>query len=350
MKEIKIGNHIINEENPCFIIAELSANHLNDFELAKKTIHKMKESGADCVKLQTSKPSSITIDCNKQDFIVSGGTAWDGRTLHNLYQETYTPWEWHKPIQKLVEELGMIFFSSPFDKEAVDFLEDLNVPAYKIASFEITDIPLIKYAASKGKPMIISTGIAEDEDIKEAIDACYSEGNDQVILLKCTSSYPTPIEEVNLNMIKTIREKYKCHVGLSDHTLGSIVPIGAVALGARIIEKHFILDRNLGGPDSGFSLEPEEFGAMVASVRKVQKSLGKSDIYLSEKNKKSRSFARSLYVVQDITKGEVFTEKNVRSIRPGFGLHPKHLPDILGKVAKYDIEKGTRFSFNLILD
>lgn len=350
MKEIKIGNHIISDQNPCFIIAELSANHLNDFELARKTIYKMKESGADCVKLQTSKPNSITIDCNKQDFIVSGGTAWDGRSLYNLYQETYTPWEWHKPIQKLVNELGMVFFSSPFDREAVDFLEDLNVPAYKIASFEITDIPLIRYAASKGKPMIISTGIAEDEDIKGAIDACYTEGNEQVILLKCTSSYPTPIEEVNLNMISTIREKYKCHVGLSDHTLGSNVPVGAAALGARVIEKHFILNRSLGGPDSGFSMEPEEFKTMVDAVREIQKSLGRSDIYLSEKNKKSRSFARSLYVVEDIKKGEVFSENNVRSIRPGFGLHPKNLPDILGKVAKYDIEKGTRFSLNLILD
>ncbi len=348
MNEIVIGKHIINDQSPCVIIAELSANHLNDYKVAVETIHKMKEAGADCVKLQTARPDSITIDCEKPDFVVSGGTSWDGRTLYSLYQETHTPWEWHKPIKQLVEDLGMVFLSSPFDREAVDFLEDLDVPAFKIASFEITDIPLIKYAAKIGKPVIISTGIATEKDISEALEACHSVGNDKVILLKCTSAYPTPLDEVNLNMIKSIREKYGCHVGLSDHTLGHVVPLGAVALGARVIEKHFILDRNLGGPDAEFSMEPGEFKEMVNNVRSLQISLGNSEIQISEKIKKSRNFSRSLYVVKDVKKGELFTDENVRSIRPGFGLHPRYLDGIMNKPARISVERGTRFTPDLI--
>jgi pseudaminic acid synthase len=348
MKSIRIGNSDITDVSGIFIIAELSCNHLQDFSLAVKTIHAMKEAGADCVKLQTVRPGSITIDCNKTDFLIKGGTLWDGKTLFELYQETYTPWEWHEPIKKLVEDLGMEFFSSPFDNEAVDFLETLNVPAYKIASFEITDIPLIKYAAAKGKPMIISTGIAEESDIQDAVEACHAVGNYDVILLKCTSAYPTPYEEVNLNMIPTLRSKFGCFIGLSDHTFGSTVPMGAVALGAKVIEKHFILGRELGGPDAGFSMEPHEFKAMVDSVRELEKALGKPEIQISDKIRKSRDFARSLYVVEDVKKGEFFTIENVRSIRPGFGMKPKYLSDILGKKAGKDIERGTAMSEDLI--
>lgn len=348
MKDIKIGNRTVGQNHPTFIIAELSCNHLNNFDLAIKTIQKMKEAGADCVKLQTSKPSSITIESDKPDFVVKGDTLWDGRTLYDLYSETYTPWEWHAPIKKAVEDLGMVFFSSPFDYDAVDFLEELNVPAYKIASFEITDIPLIKYTASKGKPVIISTGIAKEEDIQDAVEACRTVGNDQVILLKCTSAYPTPWDEVNLYVIPELRRKFNCAVGLSDHTLGDIVPIGAVALGAKVIEKHFILERSIGGPDAAFSMEPDEFAEMVKRVRILEQTFGISEIKISEKVEKNRQFARSLYVVEDIQKGEAFSEKNVRSIRPGFGVKPKFLPEVLGQSAKKNIEKGTPFSFDLI--
>ncbi|MCK9412232.1 MAG: pseudaminic acid synthase [Prolixibacteraceae bacterium] len=348
MRDIKLGNNLVGMDKPCFIIAELSANHLHDYDIAVKTIQKMKEAGADCVKLQTARPESITLDCTKPDFIVGGGTAWDGRALFDLYKETNTPWDWHEPLKRLVEDLGMVFFSSPFDFEAIDFLEKLNVPAFKIASFEITDIPLIKYAASKHKPMIISTGIATLDDIKDAVHACLSEGNDQIVLLKCTSAYPTPLAEVNLNMIPTIRNEFNCHVGLSDHTLCTSVPLGAVALGAKVIEKHFILDRMLGGPDAAFSLQPEEFKSMVNSVRDLEQALGKSEIAISEKVELSRQFARSLYVVQDVKKGEVFTDQNFRSIRPGYGIKPKYYYDIVGKTARANIERGTRLTWDLI--
>lgn len=348
MNDIRIGDSLITENSGTFIIAELSANHLQDFELARKTILAMKESGADCVKIQTVQPGSITIDCDKPDFVVKGGTLWDGKTLFELYKESFTPWEWHTPIQKMVTDLGMEFFSSPFDNQAIDLLESLSVPAYKIASLEIMDIPLIKYAAAKGKPMIISTGIAEESDIQDAVEACHAVGNYDVILLKCTSSYPTPFEDVNLNMIPTLRSKFGCFIGLSDHTFGSTVPMGAVALGAKVIEKHFILGRELGGPDAGFSMEPHEFKAMVDSVRELEKALGKPEIQLSDKVRKSRDFARSLYIVEDVKKGELFTLENVRSIRPGFGMKPKYLWDILGKKAGKDIERGTAMSEDLI--
>lgn len=348
MNTIKIANREIGKNKPCFIIAELSCNHNNSLDIAMNTIHAMKEAGADCVKLQTSKPGSITIDCDKDVFKVKGGTLWDGRTLYDLYSETYTPWEWHLAIKNEVERLGMIFFSSPFDLEAVDFLETLNVPAYKIASFEITDIPLINYVASKGRPVIISTGIADEQYIEDAIKACKDAGNDKIVLLKCTSSYPTPIDRVNLNVINTLREKYGVNIGLSDHTEGSLVAIGAVALGACIVEKHFILDRNLGGPDAAFSMEPSEFRIMVDGIRDLECALGQPEILVDEKVISSRSFARSLFVVEDILKGELFTYTNVKSIRPGNGLLPKYLPDIIGKTAKENIERGTPMSFDLI--
>lgn len=347
-KKIFIGDREISETSPAFIIAELSCNHRGDIGIALKTIDEMHKAGADCVKLQTIKPESLTLDSNKNDFVIKGGTLWDDKTLFDLYKEVYTPWEWHKQIKEYVESKGMVFFSSPFDYEAVDFLEELGVPAYKIASFEITDIPLIRYTASKGKPIIISTGIAEPKDIELAIKTCQEAGNEDLIFLKCTSAYPTPLEEVNVKVIPDMKEKYNCLIGLSDHTLGSIVPIAAVALGARIVEKHFILDKSLGGPDAAFSMEPNEFKEMVHKIRNIEKSLGNVTYELTEKVKKNRQFSRSLYIVKDIVKGEEFTKDNIRSIRPGFGLHPKHYDYVLGKKSKINAEKGTRLEMIMV--
>lgn len=345
---MRIGNKLINENSTTFIIAELSCNHRQDYQLAVETIEAMKDAGADCVKLQTARPESITIESDKKDFIIKGDTLWDGKTLYELYKETYTPWEWHKPLKDLTKSLGMEFMSSPFDLEAVDFLDELGVPAFKIASFEITDIPLIKAVARRKKPVIISTGIATIEDIQEAIDACKSVGNDQIALLKCTSAYPTPLEEVNLRGIYTLREKFKCVVGLSDHTVGSLVPIAATALGGKIIEKHFILKRNLGGPDATFSMEPQEFKKMVQDVRSMEKALGNEELIVSKKVEKSRQFARSLYIVKDIKNGEKLTSENVRSIRPGYGMKPKNYEDILGKTVTRNLERGTPLTFEVI--
>ncbi|HIE59941.1 MAG TPA: pseudaminic acid synthase, partial [Persephonella sp.] len=328
--------------------AELSANHKQDIELAKDTIYAMKESGADAVKLQTYTPDTITINCDNEYFQIKQGTLWDGKTFYQLYKEAYTPWEWHYELKELADKLGLIFFSTPFDKTAVDFLEELKVPAYKIASFEITDIPLIEYTASKGKPVIISTGIATLCDIQEAVEACKRAGNNQIILLKCTSAYPAPLEEANLRTIPNMAETFNCIVGLSDHTLGISVPIASVALGAKVIEKHFILSKNIDSPDKEFSLTPEEFKQMVKAIRDVEKALGKVSYELTEKTKKSRSFARSLFVVKDIKAGEILTEENVKSIRPGYGLHPKYLKDVLGKKARKDIKKGTPLNWELI--
>ncbi|MDD3246143.1 MAG: pseudaminic acid synthase [Methanosarcina sp.] len=346
--EIKIGNKLIGNSKHTFIIAELSANHLHDFDLAVKTIKSIKETGADAVKLQTYTADTITIDSENEYFRIKQGTLWDGRTLYKLYQEAYTPWEWQPELKKIAEDLGLLCFSSPFDKTAVDFLEKMNVPAYKVASFEITDIPLIEYIASKGKPVIISTGIATLTDIEEAVNACKRMGNKQVALLKCTSAYPSPLEDVNLNTIPNLKDTFKVVVGLSDHTLGISVPIAAVVLGAKIIEKHFILDRGLGGPDAEFSLEPQEFKAMVKAVREVEKALGEVSYELTDKMTKSREFSRSLFVVEDMEEGEVFSEKNIRSIRPGFGLHPKYLYDVLGKKAAKSVTKGTPLNWDLI--
>ena len=335
------------KSNKVFIIAELSANHNQNFDLAVKTIKAMKEAGADAVKLQTYTPNTITIDCDNEYFQIKEGL-WRGKTLYQLYQEAYTPWEWQPKLKKIAEDLGLICFSSAFDKTSVDFLEKMNVPNYKVASFEITDIPLIEYIASKGKPVIISTGISTLSDIEEAVNACKRMGNDQIALLKCTSAYPAPIEDANLLTIPNMKETFGTVVGLSDHTLGSSVAVASVALGAMIIEKHFILDRNFGGPDAAFSMEPEEFKQMVKSIREVEKALGKITYDLTEKQKKSRELSRSLFVVKDIKKGEVFTEDNVRSIRPGYGLEPKYLKDILGKRAKKNIKKFTQLKWEMI--
>ena len=348
--KFQIAEKEIGDNNPTFIIAELSANHMNDFDIAVKTIEAMAEAGADAVKFQTFTPDTITIDCDNEYFQIKQGTVWDGQVLHELYEDAYMPWEWQPKLKKIAEDLGLIAFSSPFDKTSVDFLEDMNVPAYKIASFEITDIPLIEYVASKGKPIIISTGIASFEDIELTIQTCLDAGNNQVALLKCTSSYPAPLDEINLNTIPDMIEKFDCIIGLSDHTLGGDVSTAAVALGANIIEKHFILDRKMGGPDSEFSMEPHEFKQMVDSIRNVEKALGKVNYELSDKMKANREFSRSLFVVEDIKKGSVITEDNVRSIRPGFGLHPKYLNEILGKKVNQNLNKGTPFEWSFIED
>lgn len=337
---MKIGDYIINKESNIFIIAELSANHNGSLANALATIKAAKRAGADCIKLQTYTADTITLDSDKEDFVIKG-TIWDGKKLHTLYQEAFTPWEWHSEIYELAKQEGLICFSSPFDKTAVDLLENLNSPAYKIASFEITDIPLIEYVASKGKPIIISTGIAQEDDIVLALDACHRMGNYDVALLKCTSSYPAPIEEANMCMVKDLAERYNVISGLSDHTLGSTVPVVATVFGAKIIEKHFIIDRSIGGPDASFSMNEEEFTAMVKAVREAEKAIGVVDYNLTEKQAKGKDFSRSLYIAENIKKNEVFTEVNLRSVRPGFGLHPKYYNQLLGKKAMLDIEKGT---------
>jgi pseudaminic acid synthase len=344
---MKIGNFTIDDKSPVFIIAELSANHNGSIEVALETIKAAKRAGADCIKFQTYTADTITIDSTKDDFLIKG-TIWEGKNLYKLYQDAFTPWEWHETLFKAAEAEGLICFSSPFDKSSVDFLESLNVPAYKIASFEITDIPLIEYVASKGKPVIISTGIAEIEDIELAIDACKRMGNDDIALLKCTSSYPAPIEEANMIMVQDLATRFGVISGLSDHTMGATVPVVATCFGAKIIEKHFILDREIGGPDASFSMNEEEFTAMVKAIREAEKAIGVVDYTLTEKQAKGKDFSRSLYVVQDIKAGEIITKENVRSIRPGFGLHPKYYNEILGKKAIVDIEKGSRFVFQLI--
>jgi pseudaminic acid synthase len=346
---MQIGSFVINTYSPAFIIAELSANHNGSLHNALETIKAAKRAGADCIKLQTYTADTITINSKKEDFKLQQGTIWDGKYLYELYQEAYTPWEWHKQLFDAAAAEGLICFSSPFDFTAIDLLENLNAPAYKIASFEITDIPLIEYAASKGKPVIISTGIAELEDIQLAVDACRRQGNNQIALLKCTSSYPAPIEEANLSMIKDLADRFGVISGLSDHTMGSTAPIVATVMGAKIIEKHFILDRSIGGPDASFSMNEQEFTDMVKAVREAEKAIGTIDYKLTEKQKKGREFCRSLYVVEDIKEGDEITPQNVRSIRPGYGLHPKYYYEILGKKINRDVETGERFSFEFIV-
>jgi pseudaminic acid synthase len=330
-----------------FIIAELSANHNQDYGTAVKTIKAAKEVGADAIKLQTYTADTITINCHNEYFQIKSGTQWDGKYLYDLYKEAYTPWEWQPKLKLIAEEEGLICFSSPFDKTAVDFLEKIDVPIYKVASFEITDIPLIEYIASKGKPVIISTGIATLADIEEAVNTCRRVGNNNIALLKCTSSYPAPIDEANLITIPHLRDTFKVIPGLSDHTMGSDVAIAGVALGAKIIEKHFILDRKLGGPDAVFSMEPEEFRQMVVSIRNVEKALGDINYKLSPKVEKSRILARSLFIVQDVKAGDVINKKNIRSIRPGNGLHPKYYDQIIGKILRHDFKIGTPLSWEM---
>ena len=325
-----------------FIVAELSANHNGSLDVAIETVRAAKRAGANAIKLQTYTPDTITLDCNKDDFIIKSNSIWDGQKYYELYKKAFTPWEWHPKLFNVAKEEGLICFSSPFDKTAVDFLEGLGNPIYKVASFEITDIPLIEYIATKGKPIILSTGIARLDDIELAINTCKKAGNYQIILLKCVSSYPAPIEEANLVMISDLAQRYKVTTGLSDHTLGTTAPVVAVTQGAKIIEKHFILDKSVGGPDSSFSLDEKEFTQMVKAVREAELAIGQVDYNLTEKQQQSRNFSRSLYISKDVKKGDIVTESNIKSVRPGYGMHPKHLPDILGKIFTKDCKIGTR--------
>lgn len=338
----------LNEKKGVMMIAELSANHDHKLEIAVATILAAKRAGADAIKLQTYTPDTLTINCDNEYFQIRQGTLWDGKTLYELYKEAYTPWEWHEELFRVAKEEGLICFSTPFDKTAVDFLEKFNVPFYKIASFEIQDIPLIEYAASKGRPMIISTGIAEEDDIRLAVETCRNMGNQKITLLKCTSSYPAPVELANLRTMVDMKLKFEVEVGLSDHTMGNTVPVVATAMGATMIEKHFILDKKIGGPDAEFSLDPAEFVSLVNDVRMAEKAMGEVTYEIPEKVKANRKFARSLFVVKDVKKGEVLDETNVRSIRPGYGLHPKFYNEVLGKKVKRDVLRGTPISIEMI--
>ncbi len=338
---MNIGNFDLNSTRT-LIIAELSANHGNSIETAKETIRAAKRAGADAIKLQTYTADTLTLNCDKEDFVVKGGTLWDNKTLYELYKEAYTPWEWHAELFRIAQEEGLLCFSTPFDKSAVDFLETLNPPAYKVASFEVTDYELVRYIASKHKPIIISTGIATLQEIEDVVAICKKEGNDNIILLQCTSSYPAPLEGANLLTIPDLAKRFGVIAGFSDHTLGIAAPITAVALGAKVIEKHFILDKAIGGADASFSLDVEAFTAMVQAVRETEKLLGKPTYHTDEKAIKGRQFSRSLYVAKDIAKGEVLNEENIRSVRPGYGLHPKYLSEILGKRAKRELNFGNR--------
>ena len=322
-----------------FIVAELSANHGHKLKLALESVFAAKKAGADAIKIQTYTADTLTLKCDKKDFRLGKGL-WEGETYYSLYQKAYTPWDWHEEIFHVAKEEGLICFSTPFDKTAVDFLESLDNPIYKIASFEITDIPLIKYIASKHKPIILSTGIAMEEDIRLALDTIYAEGNKDVTLLKCTSAYPAPIEDANLMTIPDMKQRFGVKVGLSDHTEGYVVPMAAVALGAEVVEKHFIIDRSIGGPDSAFSMEADEFKLMVENIRKVEAALGSVNYPTDPSKIKGREFCRSLYVAEDIKAGDVITEENVRSVRPGYGLHPKYLSELVGRKVKCDLKLG----------
>lgn len=331
------------QKNRIFLVAELSANHHQSKDIALKTIKAAKESGADAVKLQTYTPECLTLNCNSKYFQIQG-TLWEGKNFYQLYQEAMTPWEWHKDLFEYAKELGIICFSSPFSKEGVDFLEELGNPIYKVASFEIVDLELIEYMAKTKKPIILSKGIATKEEIKEALDVCKKEVKD-ITLLQCTSSYPAPLNEANLSLIPKMQRDFGVKVGLSDHTLGITAPIVAASLGAKVIEKHFILDKRLGGPDSAFSIEPQEFSTMAKAVREVEELLGVESYELSQKSKEGRVFMRSLFVVEDIAKGERIKESQIRSIRPGYGIPPKMKYQVVGKKAKKALKRGEPLSF-----
>jgi N-acetylneuraminate synthase len=344
-----VNGRVIGPGHPTYIVAELSANHNQSFEQSVALIRAAKEAGADAVKLQTYTPDTITINSDSPLFRHPADSLWKGKTLYELYQEAYMPWEWQPKLKEIADEIGIDLFSTAFDPTAVDFLEQMGVPVHKVASFEIVDIPLIEKMARTGKPLIISTGMATLGEIEEAVQAARRAGATQIALLKCTSAYPAPPEEMNLRTIPHLAEAFGVPVGLSDHTLGIAVPVAAVALGACIVEKHFTLSRDISGPDSAFSLEPHEFKAMVEAIRTVEKALGKVHYGITEQEAKSRVFRRSLFVVKDMKAGEMFTEENVRSIRPGYGLHPRHLNDVLGRRAARDIKRGTPLSWELIL-
>lgn len=348
MKEIKIhGKTIISKDTPTYIIAEMSANHAGSLERAKEIIHAAKESGADCIKIQTYTPDTITIDCDNEFFRIKDGL-WQGENLYQLYGKAYTPWEWQPKLKEEADRIGIDFFSTPFDNTAVDFLEGMGVDFYKIASFELVDIPLIEYTASKGKPMIMSTGMASLAEIDEAVQAVRRQGNEQLALLRCASAYPAITDEMNLKTMQNMGEVFDVPVGLSDHSMGSVGAVAAVALGAKVIEKHFCLDREIENPDASFSMTPQEFARMVKDVRQTETAIGAVRYGCSEQEKSNIGFRRSIFAVEDIKRGEPLTEQNVRVIRPGYGLAPKYFSQILGQTALRDIEKGTPIRFELI--
>lgn len=347
-KEIEIAGRKIGPGHPVFIVAEMSANHNMDYDRAVEIIRQAKQAGADAIKIQTYTADTITIDSDKPYFQITQGTLWDGTTLHRLYEKAYTPWEWQRGLKEEAEKAGLMFFSAPFDHSAVDFLEEMGVPCYKIASFELNDIPMIRKIAKLGKPVLMATGVAYERDIKLAVETCLEEGNDQVILLKCTSAYPAPLSAVNLKMIPAMAKTYDCLTGLSDHTMGYQAALGAAALGACVIEKHLTLRREDGGADAAFSMEPAEFREMCEGIRMIEQALGEETYELSEKQRREREHSRSLFVTKDIRAGEYFTPENMRSIRPGFGLHTKYFEEILGKRAVQDLEKGTPMRFSYV--
>jgi len=339
---MKIGNFDLSSDG-VYIIAEMSANHNGSLQTALKTIKAAQEAGANAIKLQTYTADTMTLECQKEDFIIKGGSLWDGENLHDLYKKAYTPWEWHDELFKYARSIGIDIFSSPFDKSAVDFLEQFEPSAYKIASYEITDYELIKYTASKGRPMIISTGIALEDEIQDAVNICKELGNENIILLKCTSEYPAPLKEANLLTIPSLASKFDVLSGFSDHTTGSTAAIVAVSLGAKIVEKHFIIDKSIGGEDAAFSMEAVDFKEMVKSIRDTQELLGSVNYTMSEAKQKSRDYCRSIYVSKDIKKGEQFSNENLRSVRPGYGMHPKYLNEVLDTIATKDYSFGERF-------
>lgn len=346
MSTIQIKDRIIGKGYPAYIIAEMSANHAGDLDLAKEIIREAKKSGADCVKLQTYTADTLTIDCDNSYFRIEDGT-WQGENLYQLYQKAYTPWEWQKELKEEADRIGIDIFSTPFDKSAVDFLEQIDMEFYKIASFEVVDIPLIRYIASKGKPIIMSTGMASLGEIEDAVREIRSQGNEQIALLKCSSAYPAITENMNLKTLVNMAETFQVPTGLSDHSMGSLGAVTAVTLGANIIEKHFCLSRKIDNPDSSFSMEPEEFKRMVEDIRMAEQAVGTVRYGVSEQEQENVKFRRSLFVVKDIKKGEKLTQENVRSIRPGYGMAPKHYDEVLGKCANRDIKRGTPLQYDL---
>lgn len=344
--KIKIKDRIIGENQPAYVIAEMSGNHAGSIENAIEIIHAAKESGADCIKLQTYTPDTMTIDCNNEYFNIKDGT-WNGENLYKLYQKAYTPWEWQERLKEEADKIGIDIFSTPFDKTSVDFLENMEMDFYKIASFELVDIPLIHYVASKGKPIIMSTGMGTVEEIEEAVNAIREEENNQIVLLKCSSAYPAITDQMNLKTMIDMKERFNVEVGLSDHSMGALGAVTAVAMGAKVIEKHFCLSRSIKNPDSGFSMEPEEFKKMVFDIRDAEKAMGKVFYGASEQENENLKFRRSIFVVEDIKKGEILSEKNLKIIRPGFGMKPKFFSQVIGKKAKIDIKRGTPLQIDL---
>jgi pseudaminic acid synthase len=337
-KQINIGDKIIGDNSPCFIIAEMSGNHNLDYNRAEAIVRAAAAAGVDAIKLQTYTADTMTLNSDNEVFNTEDGGLWEGQTLYKLYQKAYTPWEWQPKLKKLANDLGMILFSTPFDVSAVRFLEQMDVPAYKVASFEMMDTLLLREVARTGKPIIMSAGIATIGEIQQAVDICREEGNDQIVLLKCTSAYPAPYEEMNLKMIPSLENTFECIAGLSDHSLGDEIAIASIAMGAKVVEKHFTLKRSDGGVDCDFSMEAEEMKEMVRKIRNVETAMGKVDYTLSEVQKRERHFGRSLFTAQNIKKGEIFTSENIRSVRPANGLAVKYYDDIIGKKASHDLE------------